>query len=143
MDHLAASDGAHVGQHVEVNGEFVRTDPVVVTEYERWTGDRYRTGVLGFTVTDLETTVSPCRSIQVYGTLTSEGQIEAANGVVVPVGNVLYMYGISALASVWVLARLARGWTVDRETLAVEPRPDPLVTPGSTDPRDPERSTDA
>jgi hypothetical protein len=44
----------------------------------------------------------------------------------VPARNYLYMYTISALAGVWVLLRLVRGWTVNRATLAIRRRPTPL-----------------
>ena len=144
VDHLAASDEAYVDRHVHVSGTVVRTDPVVVVaRYERWTGSRYRTGVLGFPVTGLTTPVAPGRALQVYGTLAPDGTIRATNGVVVPSRNIVFMYGVSALAGLWVLARLVRGWTVDRSTLAAEPRSTPLVTLGSSDTGDPEESTDA
>ena len=143
-DHIAADGDAYVGESVQVSGTVVRTDPVVVAaEYEHWTGTRYRTGVLEFTVTGLERTVSTGQHLQVYGTLTSEGTVNAESSVVVPARNILFMYGVSALAGVWVLARLVRGWTVDWETLAIERRPTPLVTLESLDPREPEDPTDA
>lgn len=144
VDHLATTGDAYVGQPVHVSGTVVRTDPVVVAaRYERWTGERYRTGVLGFTVTGLTTPVAPGQALQVYGTLTAEGTIRARNGVVVPFRNIGFMYGVSALAGLWVLVRLVRGWTVDWTTLAVEPRRGPPVTLASSDSRDSEEVTDA
>ena len=144
VDHIAADGSAYVGEPVQVSGTVVRTDPVVIAaEYEHWTGDRYRTGVLELTVTGLETTVSPGQHLQVYGVLAEARTVEASNGVVVPAGNIVFMYGVSALAGVWVLARLVRGWTVDRETLAIEPRSEPLVTLAPLASRNAEDPTDA
>lgn len=146
MDLVAADGDAYVGESVQVSGTVVRTDPAVIAaEYEYWTGTRYRTGVLEFTVTGLGTTVSPGQHLQVYGVLASARTVEASNGVVVPGGNVLFMYGVSALAGTWVLLRLVRGWTVDWGTLALEPRPERLVTLAALDPRgsEPEDATDA
>lgn len=47
-----------------------------------------------------------------------------------------YMYGVSALAGCWVLARLASHWRLDPRTLALEPRAD-------DDTRAPERDAPA
>ena len=146
VDHISPSDDAYVGQQVQVSGTVVRTDPVVIAvEYEYWTGTRYRTGVLEFTVTGLERTVSPGQHLQVYGVLAEARTVETTNSVVVPAGNIVFMYGVSALAGTWVLLRLVRGWTVDWRTLALEPRPEPFVTLAALDPRgsEPEDSTDA
>lgn len=148
-DHIASGGDAYVGELVQVSGTVVRTDPVVIAaEYEYWTGTRYRTGVLEFTVTGLERTVSPGQHLQVYGVLAEARTVEASNAVVVPARNILFMYGVSALAGVWVLLRLVRGWTVDRGTLAIEPRPEPLVTlaalgPRGSEPEGSEEQTDA
>lgn len=138
VDHLALSGDTYVGQQVQVSGEVVRTDPIViVAEYERWQGDHYRRGIRGFTVTGLDTTVTRGQALQVYGTLTSEETIAAVNSVVVPAGNILFMYVISALAGMWVLSRLVRGWIVDWATLAIKPR----LTPFG--PRDPDLGSEA
>lgn len=144
-DQLASAPDASVGQHVQVTGTVVRTDPAVVTtEYEYWSGDRYRTGQLEVTITGLTTTVTPGHTLQVYGVVQPDGTIDATTSVVVPPANRQYMYGISALAGLWVLARLVRDWTVDWDTLAVEQRSEQLVTLASLRGRiRPEDTTDA
>lgn len=143
-DHIAGDAGDYVGRPVQVSGTVLRVDPVVIAaEYEHWTGDRYRTGVLEVTVTGSTATVTPGQHLQAYGPLVSERTVEAENSVVVPAGNIGFMYVVSALAGVWVLARLVRGWTVDRGTLAIGRRPIPLETLASLDPRRSEDSTDA
>jgi hypothetical protein len=127
-DHLATDADAYVGQPVQVTGTVVGTDPVVVeTGYEHWSEDRYRTGTLEITVTGLATDATPGQTLQVYGTLRDGRTIDATNSSVRSAGSRTFMYGISALAGVWVLARLVRGWTVDWDTLAIEQRPEPLA----------------
>jgi len=127
-DDVAADGDIYVGQHVQVTGTVVRTDPVAVdADYEYWTGRRYRTGTLEFTVTELTTMVRPGQTLQVYGSLRDGRTIEATSSSVRPVVNRQFMYGVSALAGVWVLARLVNGWTVDRDEFAFEPRLEPLV----------------
>lgn len=144
-DHLASAPDASVGQYVQVTGTVVRTDPVIVTaEYEYWSGDRYRTGQLEVTVTGLTTTVTPGQTLQVYGVVQPDGTIDATTSVVIPPANRQYMYGISALAGLWVLARLVRDWTVAWDTLAIEQRSEPLATLASLRTRiRPEDTTDA
>jgi len=127
-DHLATDADAYVGQPVQVTGTVVGTDPVVVEAgYEYWSENRYRTGTLELAVTGLTTDVTPGQTLQVYGTLRDDRTIDATNSSVRTAGSRTFMYGISALAGVWVLARFVRGWTVDWDTFAVERRPEPFA----------------
>jgi hypothetical protein len=117
----------YVGDTVQVTGTVTGTDPVVLrTDYSLWAGDHYRTGTIRFRVTDLSHSPRAGQTLQVYGTARADNSIQARNTVVVPSGNYLYMYTISALAGVWVLLRLIRGRTIDRATLAIRRRPTPL-----------------
>jgi hypothetical protein len=125
-DHLAADYGAFVGQRVQVSGIVVGVDPVVIAaEYETWTGGRYRTGTIRLTITEYAGSVAPGDRLQVFGTARPERTVRAERTVAVPGANYRYMYGVSFLAGLWVLARLARGWTVSRGDLAARPRADP------------------
>lgn len=143
--HLATDADAYVGQHVQVTGTVVGIDPVVVNAgYEYWTGQRYRTGTLEFTITGLTTDVTRGQTLQVYGILREDGTIDAANSSVRQAVNRLFMFVVSGLASVWVLARLVNDWTVDWGTLAVEQRSEPIATLKSLRTRiRPEDTTDA
>lgn len=138
---LARNDDAYTGQHVQVSGRIVQLDPVVITASgEYWTGDRYRVVERRVTITDPTPTVTRGQELQVYGVLRQDGSITATNSVVVPTRNRRYMYGVSALAGVWVLARLIRGWTIIWGTLAMKPRQEPTTSPAT---RRQEGSTDA
>lgn len=127
-DQLARDYGAYVGQRVQVSGTVVRVDPVVVAaEYETWVGGRYRTGVLRLTVANYGGSVAPGDTLQIFGTAGPDRTIRARSTVAVPGANFRYMYGVSFLAGLWVLARLVRGWTVSWTDLAVRPRTAPLA----------------
>ncbi|WP_254535977.1 hypothetical protein [Halomarina litorea] len=124
-DDLGADYPTHVGDPAQVSGTVVATDPVVlVAEYEAYTGDGYRTGDLRLTVRDLETPTATGDHLQVFGTVRPDRTIDATDAVAVPDRNFLYTYLVSFVAGCWVLARLARGWTVEWSTLAVRPRDD-------------------
>lgn len=119
--------GQHVGDRVEVKGTVIRTDPAIIEdEYDIWVGDRYQTGTVRIRITGLERSVRPGQELWVFGVAQPDGNVEAINSVVVPAGARLYTYAISALAGVWVLYRLLRGWSFNRTTLALTPRETPL-----------------
>lgn len=135
-DHLAADYGAYVGQRVQVSGIVVGVDPVViVAEYETWAGGRYRAGELHLTITNYAGSVAPGDRLQVFGTARPERTVRAERTVAVPGANYRYMYGVSFLAGLWVLARLVRGWTVSWDDLAIRPRAEPPTAGSAIRPR--------
>lgn len=124
---LATKYDSYLGDPVQVTGTVVQTDPVIIqNDYSVWNGGHYQTGTVELTITDLSRSVTTGQTLQVYGTARPDQTIRAVNSVVVPATNYLYMYGVSALAGLWVLARLIRGWTIDPTTFAVRRRTAPL-----------------
>lgn len=127
-DHLAADHDGYVGESARVRGTVERVDPVVVlaVPYEFWADGEYRTGTTRLRVRGVSEPVSPGQELQVYGTVEADRTIRAVDSVVVPAGNQLYMYGVSLLAGLWVLARLVRGWTVAWTEFAIRRRSRPI-----------------
>ncbi|WP_435196346.1 hypothetical protein [Natronomonas sp. EA1] len=124
----ATNYNAYVDEHVQVAGTVIETDPVVIAaEYDQYTQGTRRKGTIELTITNIDEPVERGQFVQVYGTATGDRAIIAANVVVVPAGNFRYMYIVSALAGLWVLGRLVRGWRIDWETGAVTRRKDPLT----------------
>ena len=125
-DELATDYAEHIGQTVHLSGVVIDTDPVVIrVDYDYYaTGVRY-TGSYDLTIQEISSTdgVTDGDSLQVYGTVRPDHTLTAQNVVVVPPRNYAYMYTISALAGLWVLTRLIRGWRLDWATGALERRP--------------------
>lgn len=123
---LARDYDGHVGDDVQVTGTVTETAPVeIAVEYEYVAdGERY-SGVISLTVRDLDTAVAVGESLQVYGPLGPERTIVAENSVSVPATNYTAMYLVSALAGLWTLGRLARGWRLDWQTGALVRREEP------------------
>jgi hypothetical protein len=125
-DDIAPDPGSYIGQQVHLSGQVVETDPVVITTDYAYYADGERVeGALDLTVRNVDTAVSRGDTLQVFGTLGPEQTIQAQNVVVVPAVNYAYMYTVSALAGLWVLARLVAGWRVDWPTGALERRETP------------------
>jgi len=126
-DHLAVAYDGYVGERVQVSGTVARVDPVVLTvDYAGWVDGRYRTGTSRLRVVGLDRPVAEGQALQVYGVVRPDRTIRAAASVVAPVGNQVYMYVVSFLAGLWVLARLVRGWTVAWDEFALRRRPRPV-----------------
>lgn len=126
-DHVAAGYDSYVGERVHVTGTVVAVDPVVIAaEYAAWVDGGYRTGTIRLTITGLSQSVAPGETLQVFGTARPDRTVRATNAVAVPAANFLYTYAVSALAGLWVFARLIRGWTVAWGELAVRRRPAPI-----------------
>lgn len=125
-DDLAANYDGHIGQPVQVLGTVVETDPVVIaTQYDYYAAGEAYGGTLTLTVTDVTATVSQGQVVQVYGVARPDHTVTARTVVTVPVANFVYMYGISMLAGLWVLVRLARDWRLDWQRGALTRREDP------------------
>lgn len=128
-DALAKAPEAHVGETVQLSGAVSQTDPVAVrVQYDYYADGERAAGSYRLTIRGVDTPVERGDSLQVFGTVESDGTIQAQSVVVVPPANYAYMYGISALAGLWVLARLVRGWSLDWETGALERRNQPAAS---------------
>ncbi|PSP76994.1 hypothetical protein BRC81_11685 [Halobacteriales archaeon QS_1_68_20] len=99
---------AAVGERVVFDGEVTGTDPVTVhvEAGSEATSVRLR---------GAEADVSPGDRVQVYGVVEPGGVVRALNVVPVSSWGMPYAVVVSALAGLWVLARLHRHWEVDAE----------------------------
>lgn len=68
-----------------------------------------------------------------YGIARTDGTVHAQRSIVVPSTNFLYMYGVSAIAGLWVLGRLIQGWTIETTRFTIQRRTEPLsISTGDT-----------
>ncbi|KAA9397261.1 hypothetical protein Har1130_08105 [Haloarcula sp. CBA1130] len=126
-DAMAEDHERYVGESIQVTGTVVGTDPVeIAVEYEYAANGERHSGTLAITVQNVETAVTEGDSLQVYGTLGPDRTITAENSVSVPAMNYAAMYLVSALAGLWTLGRLVRGWRVNWQTGALCRRDEPL-----------------
>ncbi|KAB1187485.1 MULTISPECIES: hypothetical protein [Haloferax] len=111
---------AWVGEQTSLTGTVVETDPLtIVSEYG--TGE-----LLRLQVTDADVDAQQGETLALYGVVEPDNTIRALNAYTVPSTNYVYMYGVSFLAGLWVLGRLARDWRLDWKTWSLEPRESPL-----------------
>lgn len=114
-DDLSQDYAAYQGERVEVAGTIIRTDPVVIEVED---ADRRPT----LTVTNVKEPVAVGQELRVFGTVQSNGTIAAHETVIVSPWETYYMWTVSFVAGVWVLARCLRGWRFERSTLSFAPR---------------------
>ena len=126
-DEVGPDPGAHVGQQVSLDGRVVGTDPLRM-EVEYGTGETFEV-----TVTGVDPTVSAGDHLKAFGTLEAEGRLSADRVVVREPWELWYMYAVSFVGGLWVLARTVRRWRVDADRLAVVPREEPLLVGGDGD----------
>lgn len=116
---IAEQPNRYQNQQVSFGAQVVSTDPVVVeAEYGTDTGIKS----IRLEITGIATTVEHGDRLQIFGVLTGPGSVRALNIVAVPQTGRWYAWVISAVAGLWVLARLFNQWTVDSRTGAVCPR---------------------
>lgn len=113
-DALATDYGEHVGSEVVVTGPVIDRNPLTVA-----TGlDRsLRLQVVGY-----DGQPDPGTRLRLHGTALGGKRLQVSSGFAVPDRGLWYTWGISFLAGLWVIARLVRGWTIDRDVLSVVPR---------------------
>lgn len=112
---LVEAGDAYVGEEVAFGASVVATDPLVVSESVD--ADERRLTVVG---ADVDARVGD--QLVVYGTLETPERLRAIRAYTVPQTGLWYTYGVSALAGLWVLARLVRGWRVDTDQWGLAPR---------------------
>lgn len=122
-EELAASgvDPAdHAGEEAELWGVVVDTDPVVVEIESDEETERV--------VVDGAPAVEEGEQLIVGGTLTADGSLDANRdrAVVRAPWERTYMYAISVVGALLVVARGIDGWRLDPRTLTVHPRETPL-----------------
>jgi hypothetical protein len=97
----------YLGERIVLSGTVVDADPLRV----KLAGPRGRPTVV--TLTDCRCRPDPGDHLNAYGVVTDERSIRSLGAVVVPPWGRPYAYSTSALAGLWVLVRLVRGWRVD------------------------------
>ncbi|MFB6160961.1 MAG: hypothetical protein ABEJ61_07260 [Haloferacaceae archaeon] len=120
QDERVVSDfDRYVGERVVVGGTVRTADPVTVA-VEDGAG-----GTVRVTVTGLATAVDEGEYLRVYGVAAPDRTVRAESAVPVPRWGRWYAYVVSALAGVWVLARIGRYWRVDTRAWTLERRDSP------------------
>lgn len=120
-EELGAEYEAYVGERVLLIGTVTDIDPVRIRL-------SYGNGkTLHVTVVNLDTTTTPGDRLALYGVAAPDHSIRTINAYTIPSANYVSMYLLSFLAGLWALVRIIRGWRVDPERLALEPRTEPLV----------------
>ena len=126
-DEVGPDPGTYVGQQVSLDGRVLGTDPIRI-EVEYGTGETF-----AVTVTGVDRTVSAGDHLNAFGTLEAEGRLSADRVVVREPWELWYMYAMSFVGGLWVVARTVRRWRVDADRLAVVPREEPLPVGGDGD----------
>ncbi|WP_255170946.1 hypothetical protein [Natrononativus amylolyticus] len=122
-DELVTDAERYVGQDVETSGTVVGTDPVRIEVNSEY-------GTTELRVVDAPP-VEKGQNLRVFGPLTDETTVVAEGTLVRDSWEFAYMYGISALAALWVLLRAIRHWRLD-PSVGVVPRDRPLTVWGLT-----------
>ena len=116
-DDLAADYDAYLGEPVAVGGRVVATDPVTIDAF----GDDT------YVVTDLAIQPDRDDNLYVFAVVRPDATLEATTAYTVPPWGRTYTYVVSALAGLWVLARIVRHWQLERWSLT--PRGTPTEDP--------------
>jgi len=120
-DEVFTDPDEYVGQQVSVGGTVLDTDPLTIeTTVE---GEQ-----ITFVVENANPDVSTGDQLSAFGTLQSTDTVTAKEVVHREPWEAHYMYAVSFLAGLWVLARLLNRWTVDTDHWTVIPRTEPYIT---------------
>lgn len=111
----------YVDDRVSVSGTVIDTDPLTI-EDEPVPGE-----TITFVIDGADVDPAIGDELSVYGTLQTNNRVDAINTVHREPWEAIYMYVISFLGGVWVLARLINGWTIDTATWSIVPRKEPLL----------------
>lgn len=106
---------AYVGSEVEIGGTVVQTEPVTL----KLTHHRSTRTV---TVRDVDQPIEIGDRIVVFGAVQPNNVIISRGTTVRKPWEASYMYVISFLGGLWVLARLVNGWRLDRNRWTINPR---------------------
>ena len=126
-DDVGPDRDAYIGERVTLSGTVVETNPVIIT-VEYGTGESFRA-----TLADADQSVSEGDQVSAFGTLESPSTLAVERVVVREPWELWYMYAVSFVGGLWVVARTVRRWRVDADRLAVVPREEPLQVGGDSD----------
>ncbi len=113
---------SYIGDRVVLDGAVVETAPLVIATQSNGNG-RF---TVRRTADTLERSTGPLETgdrVTVFGTLADASTLDADRTVSTALWESLYMVVVSFIGGCWVLARLIRGWRVDRGRGALVPRP--------------------
>lgn len=119
-DELVEDYDKYKGEKVEVGGEVIKTDPMMI---EVESGDR----TIELEITDLQERPDKGDRLTVFGTAGENNTVYSENALIRPSWRFVYMYGISIIAAVWIGLRLVGHWRFYRENLSFESRERPLT----------------
>jgi hypothetical protein len=127
---LAGDAAAHVGDRVAISGTVVETDPAVVrARYTAVVDGDVERGTARYRVRDPPADLAVGQRVQVFGTLVGGRTVAPSN--VTRYGDAPgYMFLVSLLAGLWVLARLVVHWRLERADLSLRRRDRPLARRG-------------
>lgn len=111
----------YVGDRISVDGTVVDMDPLTIETTVA--GDR-----ITFVIENADPDVAAGDHLVVFGTLQPNNHVTAIDTVHREPWEAYYMYVVSFLAGLWVLARLVDGWTLDTDDWTIVPRTDPPRT---------------
>lgn len=118
-DEFIQTSNEFVGEPVVTGGFVLKTDPLIIkVETTR--------GMYKVKITQDDLSPAKGDKVRVYGRLIAPNTIASIHSFVVPQGGLLYTWGISLFAGLWVLFRLIRHWTVDLSNLGFYHRKTPL-----------------
>ena len=110
-----------IGDRVVLDGSVAETDPLVITTRPNGNG---RFTVIA-TTDSLERSTGPLETgdrVTAFGTLVDASTLDAERTIITGLWESLYMIVVSFIGGCWALARLVRGWRVDRDRVALVPR---------------------
>lgn len=112
---------AYVGSPAQVGGTVVQTDPVVLEL-------THHRSMREVTVRDVSRPIQAGDRIVVFGEIQPNDVIDSQGSTVRKPWEAIYMYLISFLGGLWVVARLLNGWRLDRDRWTIVPREDRIWT---------------
>ncbi|WP_226482760.1 hypothetical protein [Natrinema amylolyticum] len=128
-DDVTANREGYIGDRVVLSGTVVETDPIVIAT--RTGGDgRFTVANAADTLQQSTASLETDDRVTAFGTLEDESTLDADRTVTDDLWGSLYMGIVSLIGGCWVLARLVRGWRVDRDRLALVPRTESLTGDG-------------
>lgn len=105
----------YLGEQVATGGRVVGTNPLVLELPGQ-------PGTPRLTLTHTSLAASEGAKVRAFGVLTGPRTIAVTNAFVVPQQGLWFTWTVSFLAGVWVLARIVRDWTIEREPAGLVPR---------------------
>lgn len=115
QDWYAEDPTRFLGDRVTGTGRVVGTDPVRVSM-------EYNAGARATFVLDgVDHAVAEGLRVRVFGVLTGERRIAVLESFTTPPNGLLYAYGVSLLAGLWTLSRIARHWRIDLDCWGLTP----------------------